>query len=89
MGNIILCELILRYFLCNLLVKAERYWDVEHVPPAVLSVHLAAVVVQLPVGAAGESRDPPASGITVLSGLAVTSRNRDHALAGGICIKRH
>ena len=48
--------------------------------PAVLPVHLAAVVVQLPVRAAGQPGDLEALGVAVLRRLAVTTVDADDAV---------
>ena len=47
--------------------------------PAVLPVHLAAVVVELPVGAAGQAGDPPAARVAVRSRLAVPPVHRHNS----------
>ena len=48
--------------------------------PAVLPVHLAAVVVQLPVRAAGQPGDLEALGVAVLRRLAVSTVDGDDAV---------
>ena len=48
--------------------------------PAVLPVHLAAVVVQLPVRAAGQPGDLEALGVAVLRRLAVSTVDADDAV---------
>ncbi len=64
------------------LVEAEGDGHVVHVPPAVLPLHLAAVVVELSVRPAGELGDPPAAGVAVRRRLAVATVDRHHALTG-------
>ena len=48
--------------------------------PAVLPVHLAAVVVELSVGAASKSGDPPASRVALFGCLAMSAMHGNDSL---------